>query len=392
MAASKLKPLLITSIILSILTAASLSLYSEEYREIIFNNLRPPVYIYPIIGLIFLATAIVKIYFSGWEEAKPNEWLVIIENGEQVKAGIGLICFRWFWQTAIKFPSSVQRVNFNAMQVCQEMQGLQIQGFAVWSVHRNFPFTFYRQMFGVNANKQIQSICESIVRHQISNTELNTVMTQRDILKNNMQKEASKILSGWGVWVETVEITDVKICSESLFQDMQTPSKQENFLKSELYKIQKQSEMDISSYQSSHQINVTRLVKETERLENHYQQQIKRLQQESSYSKKQFEYQKQKIQQEYELKIQENQKNFELELKDLKDQQAVQQKERDRTRDQRQKEIKHEQELSDVNLFQEKSSLVAELYASAKVKELNINSYQEQSTNNLFNILPSLQV
>lgn len=52
-----------------------------------------------------------------------------------------------------------------------------------------------------------------------------------------MLKDLQSILKGWGVWIETVEITDVKICSSSLFEDMQTPSKQENYLKSELYKI-----------------------------------------------------------------------------------------------------------------------------------------------------------
>ena len=28
-------------------------------------------------------------------------------------------------------------------------------------------------------------------------------------------------MTGWGVWLETVEITDVKICSSKLFKDLQ---------------------------------------------------------------------------------------------------------------------------------------------------------------------------
>jgi hypothetical protein len=29
------------------------------------------------------------------------------------------------------------------------------------------------------------------------------------------------VTTGWGVWLETVEITDVKICSGTLFRDLQ---------------------------------------------------------------------------------------------------------------------------------------------------------------------------
>lgn len=45
------------------------------------------------------------------------------------------------------------------------------------------------------------------------------------------------MLTGWGVWLETVEITEIKICSTRLFEDMQAPSKQENYLLSEKCKL-----------------------------------------------------------------------------------------------------------------------------------------------------------
>jgi len=36
-----------------------------------------------------------------------------------------------------------------------------------------------------------------------------------------------EVVKGWGVWVETFEITDVKISSDSLFKDMQTKFREE---------------------------------------------------------------------------------------------------------------------------------------------------------------------
>ena len=37
-----------------------------------------------------------------------------------------------------------------------------------------------------------------------------------------IRDEMSVITKGWGVWLETIEITDVKILSGSLFTDLQT--------------------------------------------------------------------------------------------------------------------------------------------------------------------------
>lgn len=53
-------------------------------------------------------------------------------------------------------------------------------------------------------------------------------MTEREQMRDKMKEQLQRILSGWGVWIETVEITEVKICSNQLFEDMQAPMKQTN--------------------------------------------------------------------------------------------------------------------------------------------------------------------
>lgn len=35
-----------------------------------------------------------------------------------------------------------------------------------------------------------------------------------------MKTELNKILNGWGVWLESVEITEVKVLSKTLFENM----------------------------------------------------------------------------------------------------------------------------------------------------------------------------
>eukprot|EP01083_Nonionella_stella_P283296 964104_1 len=66
-------------------------------------------------------------------------------------------------------------------------------------------------------------MAESIVRHQIANLEINEVIAQRKKVRDRITGEMQEILSGWGIWLETVEITEVKILSNSLFNDLQQP-------------------------------------------------------------------------------------------------------------------------------------------------------------------------
>lgn len=52
------------------------------------------------------------------------------------------------------------------------------------------------------------------------------------------------VVKGWGVWLETVEITDVVISSGSLFKDMQADFREKMKKEAELYKMVIQSEID----------------------------------------------------------------------------------------------------------------------------------------------------
>jgi len=45
-------------------------------------------------------------------------------------------------------------------------------------------------------------------------------MTNRELMKSSMKKELSDQLTGWGIWLETVEIKNVRICSKTLFEDL----------------------------------------------------------------------------------------------------------------------------------------------------------------------------
>ena len=48
------------------------------------------------------------------------------------------------------------------------------------------------------------------------------MLSGREVLRQKMKKELIEVVKEWGVWIETVEVNNVIICSTQLFRDMQT--------------------------------------------------------------------------------------------------------------------------------------------------------------------------
>ena len=60
----------------------------------------------------------------------------------------------------------------------------------------------------------------SIVRHRIANSTINEIVTKRDEVRTEIKKQMNHQLNKWGVWLESVEITDVRVLSSRLFSNM----------------------------------------------------------------------------------------------------------------------------------------------------------------------------
>ncbi len=62
-------------------------------------------------------------------------------------------------------------------------------------------------MQGNDANSNVRAMCESVVRSQIANSSLDQVLRNRHSIRDAVKKELKDQFKGWGVWLETVEIT-----------------------------------------------------------------------------------------------------------------------------------------------------------------------------------------
>jgi len=62
---------------------------------------------------------------------------------------------------------------------------------------------------------------------------LNDILKNRQKIRDGVREDMQKIINGWGVWLETIEIQDVKISSSTLFKNLQTEFREKSRMDAE---------------------------------------------------------------------------------------------------------------------------------------------------------------
>lgn len=177
---------------------------------------------------------------------KANEWVLILNNGKMKKCGVGLTCFKGPYDQVARFPSQVNKIEFSTEQVTKEMQGVKVTGMLVWSINRSDdgPFNAYKNLGEdlcsenpKTANENLVSMASAIVRASIANASISEMLKNREKLRNEIRQDMTKVVKGWGVWLETVEITDVTIMSQQLFKDLQANFRESKKRDAEVYSM-----------------------------------------------------------------------------------------------------------------------------------------------------------
>ena len=163
-----------------------------------------------------------------------------------MRFGIGISSFTRWGDIVVKFPSLIHKVKFSAQQVTKEMQGIEVSGMIVWSIFRedDGPIRAFKylgqditQANPKTADDNLIEMTNGIVRHKIANSTINEILRNRHIIRDDLKRELNKNVNGWGVWLETVEITDVVIKSQPLFENLQTEFREAQRQKSEILKM-----------------------------------------------------------------------------------------------------------------------------------------------------------
>uniref|UniRef100_A0A7R9Z7Q2 Band 7 domain-containing protein n=1 Tax=Chlamydomonas euryale TaxID=1486919 RepID=A0A7R9Z7Q2_9CHLO len=144
------------------------------------------------------------------------------------------------------------------------VSGLHVSGFCIWSVNRvdDGPFKAYRYLDGLstsglaNANDNLARMCESIIRSAVASMTIDEVMRNRDAMRDKVKHDMGSIVQGWGVWLETVEVTEVTVCSKSLFDDMQVEFRQQSRQAAELTKLSAKEKIEQATVASNLQVRL----------------------------------------------------------------------------------------------------------------------------------------
>lgn len=108
------------------------------------------------------------------------------------------------------------------------------------------------------SNDKLVQMSSAIVRNCIANSTINEIITNRQMIRNALKKEMWEVVKGWGVWVETIEITDVKILSSSLFKDLQSKFREEQKQKAEMEKLVISDQIEVEKLKSEQAMNEKR--------------------------------------------------------------------------------------------------------------------------------------
>ena len=236
---------------------------SEEFSTVNFLIYDVFLPLAVVVGLKMALTAVYNYMSSLWVNGKPNEWVLILRNGEMKQAAVGLRTWRGPFDQVATFPAKVYKVDFTTEQITSERQGIRVSGMLVWTVNRigDGPFLAYKNLGDISsgnpktANDSLIAMSSAVVRSCIANSTIQEMITNRKLLRESIHKEMFDVVKGWGVWMETIEITDVTICSSALFKDLQTNYRETMRQEATIHRMQIKGEIEQVEAQNGIEVN-----------------------------------------------------------------------------------------------------------------------------------------
>jgi flotillin len=164
---------------------------------------------------------------TGLVTASPSEFLVHQRFGRTrfFERGRAAWVLPWVDRYAL-IPSSVHSLSFCADQITAENQGVEVSGFAIWSVVdpkravEAVDFTESAEAIG-RIGEHLREVVESAIRHQVANLTLEETLRKRGSIIERLKEELAGVANHWGLHITTVEIKTVRIMSAQLFENMQ---------------------------------------------------------------------------------------------------------------------------------------------------------------------------
>lgn len=217
----------------------------------------------------------------GFITAKPSEYLIHMRRGRirRRTTGQGASCFKWPWDSIAIIPTTINRLQFTADQVTLEKVGVQVTGLAVYRiVEPELTFRMLNFSYSERASEKLSSILGEMfvgaTRRHVANLTVEEVITRRkDAIATELMHEIAPVMRGhgqaedsshmgWGVVLDTVEIQDVRVLSETVFRDMQAAFRSQLALRARQAELTSAKEIAAQEATSAREIEEARLAAE----------------------------------------------------------------------------------------------------------------------------------
>ncbi|HWO18588.1 MAG TPA: hypothetical protein VNO30_07420 [Kofleriaceae bacterium] len=194
----------------------------------------------------------------GFIGAKPSEYLVCTRRGEidRKRSGQGVRLFKWPWDTIAIVPTTLQRIEFVADQITREHVGVSITGIAVYRIAApELAFRVLNFTYGEAASEKLAATLREMfvgaARRLVANLSLQECLTRRkETIATFLMEEIAPVVGGegspddttargWGVVIDTIEIQQVTIQSEVVFNHLQAPFRAEIATRAELAELER---------------------------------------------------------------------------------------------------------------------------------------------------------
>ena len=211
----------------------------------------------------------------GFITAKPSEYLIHMRRGKirRRSTGQGASCFKWPWDSVAVIPTTINRVSFCADQVTLEKVGVQITGLAVYRiVEPELTFRMLNFSYSERASEKLSDILQEMfvgaTRRLVANLSIEDTMTRRkEAIASELLTELAPVVegrgrgddttaTGWGVVLDTVEVQNVRVLSETVFNEMQAR------FRAELAMRARQAELESARDIATREADATRSIEE----------------------------------------------------------------------------------------------------------------------------------
>ncbi len=215
--------------------------------------------------------------------ARPSEYLIHMRRGKVLagSSGQGASCFKLPGDAVAVVPTTVQQLRFTAEQVTREKVGVAVTGVAVYRIAEpHIAFRMVNFSYPERAQEKLEELLGEMfvgaVRRLVANLTVEECLSRRkEGIAAELMREIVPIVSGhgrpddvidagWGIVMDSVEIQDVRVLSETVFANLQARYRQEQERAAREAALTTERAVKLGEAEAERSIELTRLSAQTE--------------------------------------------------------------------------------------------------------------------------------